>query len=109
MTTYQHNGMLYWYCQGCKHAHSVHIDGKGGEQRNWAFTGTPDEPTLHPSLRVFMTVNGKDVTLCHNFVRQGKVEYLDDSTGHKLRGVHPMVHFPEGYGLPGLPSHPVTL
>lgn len=47
---------------------------------NWGWNGDSDKPTLTPSI---LTKNHKDV--CHSFVKDGKVQFLDDST-HELAG-----------------------
>lgn len=66
-------GGVVFYCTGCEELH--HTD------RRWTFNGDHDRPTLTPSL-ITDTTKGK----CHLFVRDGQIQYLDDSW-HELRGI----------------------
>lgn len=93
--------MTHWayYCPGCRHAHVLPVGVTGGP--NWTFNGSVDTPTFHPSIRVSVGGYGsaqQERTLCHNWVRDGRIEFLDDSTGHALRGWHDLPDFPPGYG-----------
>lgn len=83
-------------CPGCGDGHAVPT-GEGG----WGWNGDLQRPTLTPSLLVrsgHYTDGwkpgdgcwcGKDYGLecyrCHSFVRDGKIQFLGDST-HKLAG-----------------------
>lgn len=103
-------GITFW-CPGCKSAHSVAVQG-GEPGRNWSFNGNYDAPVLNPSIRVYTPAHefeGKtyaEVTLCHCFVgtngaAPGQIIYLDDSSAHKLRGVHNLEPWPDHYGYAG--------
>lgn len=90
-------GWAFW-CAGCEEYHGV-TDG-------WAFNGNPDKPTFSPSILVTgtrMTTLGEqqwqegsrtgewpskldsEPLVCHSFITDGKIEYLNDCT-HKLKG-----------------------
>lgn len=85
-------------CPGCKCAHSISVPG-------WTFDGNYEAPTISPSI----LVKGVDVpnepemkdgeyilgpdgrikgavdTLCHSFVKNGMIQFLNDCT-HELKG-----------------------
>jgi hypothetical protein len=61
-------------CPGCEKEHPF-------DQR-WEFNGDLDRPTFRPSLRVF---GKKGETLCHSFVVDGRIQFLDDCA-HNLKG-----------------------
>ncbi len=69
-----HNTIAFW-CQGCSTAHGVNI-GRNG----WLWNEDPNSPTFTPS------VLAQGIYRCHSFVRDGKIEFLSDST-HGLRGM----------------------
>lgn len=63
----------FFYCPGCKNYHM--FDGR------WQWNGDMDKPTFSPSLLCGHTVGRR----CHSFVRDGKIEFLDDCH-HELAG-----------------------
>ena len=66
-----------WYCPACEMPH-------GGP--GWAKTGTDDAPTMNPSYLVRYPHGDPPVNVvCHTFVRNGTIQYLNDCT-HHLRG-----------------------
>jgi hypothetical protein len=86
------DGMLIFYCEGCEQCHGV--DSK------WSFNGDSDNPTFTPSILVRGTqritdeehdliMAGQHVEprpfVCHSFVTDGKIQYLNDCT-HSLAG-----------------------
>lgn len=81
-------GRLIFWCPGCDGAHQVQVgDGSGPR---WGFDGNYDRPTLTPSINV--TYNGPDAgrdgappAICHSFVRDGQIQFLNDCT-HELAG-----------------------
>lgn len=78
------NGSHYgwqFHCPGCGTEHHV---------RGWAWNRSRDTPTFSPSVKV--TYNGSDAgvdgappAVCHSFVTDGKIRFLEDST-HDLAG-----------------------
>jgi hypothetical protein len=66
--------------------HAVPFAGDGAEPR-WQFDGNLERPTLAPSLLRTYTVTGESTPklVCHSFVRNGRIEYLNDCT-HAMRG-----------------------
>lgn len=88
---------MFVFCPGCGHAHGFHV--KRETSPNWAFNGDMNKPTFTPSMRTFVVENGQEVTLCHSFVTDGRIQLLDDSKGHEVRGWHDLPEFPTGYGI----------
>lgn len=87
-------GRFYFYCPGCKSAHCFDVP-------RWSFNNDFDQPTFSSSLRVFYTnpETKADVTVCHLFLRTGKIEFCGDAP-HELKGqTVDMVDWPEGYGI----------
>jgi len=68
------NGYVRYKCPGCKHDHSVPAE-------RWAFNGDINNPTLNPSVRHYT----EQTTICHYFIRNGKIEYCGDCQ-HELSG-----------------------
>lgn len=68
---------IVWYCPGCKSHHGVPIP---PHRRAWSWNSSLDEPTLNPS--VVIQHNG---SVCHCFIREGKIEFLSDCT-HAFAG-----------------------
>lgn len=69
-------------CPGCGIGHSFRVDGSGPK---WSFNGDVDKPTFSPSLLVRWVKGGVDV-VCHSFVRDGQMQFLNDCT-HELAGI----------------------
>lgn len=72
-----------FHCPGCGHAHVVHSHADG--KPLWDLSGTIDNPTIHPSIKVTGADDKGDETICHSFVRNGRIEFLTDCT-HDLKG-----------------------
>lgn len=70
-------------CPGCGMAHCF--------DARWSFNGSFDRPTFSPSLLVrWVQWTGPELDVaedrrCHIFVREGRVEFLQDSS-HELAG-----------------------
>ncbi len=85
-----------FFCEGCEGYHMVYTEpwtktypGPPVPGPVWEFNGDLERPTFSPSLLVY---EGKHEDtgeihqpLCHTFVRDGQVEFLNDC-GHKLAG-----------------------
>lgn len=98
------NGLSFW-CPGCKTAHGLNI-GEGPGAR-WGYNGNPEKPTFTPSVLVttghycqgrahegcWCTYYAEhpneerdfECVRCHSFVRDGRIQFLDDCT-HALAG-----------------------
>jgi len=92
------DGMLVFYCPGCKRMHDIYVDKL--HHVNWNFNGDFDKPTFSPSIKVtyrhpkgYSNENPApaewsgeyEEDVCHSFVRDGKIQYLSDCT-HDLAG-----------------------
>jgi len=76
---------LSYYCSGCKTYKAIAIKGSGEPGTNgWAFNGDLNRPTLSPSILNRSEINN-ELIVCHSFLRDGKIEFLDDCT-HELAG-----------------------
>lgn len=89
-------GRLLFHCPGCKEMHQVQV-GEGSGPR-WGFNGDYDRPTFTPSVlvgghKVIRDDQGKWTgewerdasgnpvpSVCHSFVRDGRIEFLGDCT-----------------------------
>lgn len=67
---------IAFYCPGCEMYHGI--------DKTWQITFSEEKPTVHPSVRV-QYYNGKKDMTCHLFIKDGKIQYLMDST-HNLAG-----------------------
>lgn len=82
---------LAYLCPGCRMSHELNL---GPDKPNWQWDGNAEAPTLHPSVNINMaaTVTSKSF-VCHSWVRNGMIEFLNDST-HALAGkTVPLVEF----------------
>jgi hypothetical protein len=91
------NRLLFW-CPGCNRAHQIQ-HGYGSGNR-WGWNGSVDKPTFTPSIHVryshpkgYSNENPAPIgwkgeyvdDICHSFVTDGKIQFLDDCT-HALAG-----------------------
>ena len=80
-------GKLAFHCPGCGHAHTITPRDELSTLRKgpaWEFNGDYDRPTLKPSILVsYDRPSGRFV--CHSFVTDGKIQFLDDCT-HDFAG-----------------------
>jgi hypothetical protein len=63
------------YCKGCDTFHAF--------DNRWEFNGNFEKPTFSPSMLVYPA--NKPEKRCHSFVRDGKIQYLDDCF-HQYKG-----------------------
>jgi hypothetical protein len=74
---HHHPQYLYW-CVGCGHEHAFALKSQGGHH---TFNGDLINPTVSPSL----VSNFSPGTMCHSFIRNGMIQYLNDCH-HHLKG-----------------------
>jgi len=82
----------YW-CPGCQSGHEIAVSKKNHCGAQWSFNADFQRPTFSPSLH--LKINTPDMgeryqpdvrsTVCHCFIRDGKIQFLGDCT-HALRG-----------------------
>ncbi|MCW2239237.1 DUF6527 family protein [Azospirillum canadense] len=72
-------GLMFW-CPGCDGAHMVRVgDGPGPR---WGYNGNPDAPTFTPSILVNAGRLNPMAHVCHSFVTDGRIQFLNDCTHH---------------------------
>jgi hypothetical protein len=74
---------LQFHCPGCNSFHEVAVLKSGEKQDHvWGWNCSLALPTFEPSIQVTW---GGTSRMCHSFVRDGQIQFLDDCT-HQLRG-----------------------
>ena len=76
----------HFHCEGCNTAHGVITEGKGRPM--WGFNNNEEKPTFSPSVLVRWVSLPDEIEkdeVCHSFVTDGKIKYLNDCT-HHLKG-----------------------
>lgn len=71
-----------FYCPGCECDHGVWTTNNSGPV--WTYNNDIDKPTFRPSLLVTAPYAGVN-HICHTFITDGKIEYLNDCT-HSFAG-----------------------
>lgn len=93
-----------FFCPGCKNGHGIWTTDRNSQNATWSFNGNMEKPTFSPSILIkapmwvppVTTENyeqwkkepweQKQVeTVCHSFVRDGMIQFLDDCS-HELKG-----------------------
>lgn len=98
MKIYQGKNGLYWHwCPGCQSMHKFYVDKPTSKGARWSYNGNPEKPSFHPSMHisVFNEEDNKHTTLCHYFLKNGVINFLGDSTNHKLRDFVPLPEIPK--------------
>lgn len=93
-----------FHCEGCNSTHGVYVEGEG--KQNWGFNDDEEKPTFTPSVLVRWVsipdnpekddkgeyllgrngrIKGAKAEVCHSFITDGKIRYLNDCT-HHLKG-----------------------
>lgn len=66
------------YCPGCKQAHIF--------DKRWTYNNNSLKPTFRNSMLVTSTYGPEHIKkVCHSFVTDGQIQFLDDCT-HELKG-----------------------
>ncbi|WP_281681813.1 DUF6527 family protein [Zunongwangia profunda] len=94
----------FFECPGCGNMHGLNINGT--KRPNWKYTGTESKPTFSPSILTRWVsvprnpeedengnyilgsdgrIKGAKNEVCHSFVTNGKIRFLNDCT-HELAG-----------------------
>lgn len=83
------DGKIVFWCPGCDSTHGLNVK-PASPRPCWTYNGNPAAPTFSPSILVTCdwpldddTPASRDV--CHSFVRDGRIQFLGDST-HALAG-----------------------
>lgn len=75
---------MFW-CPGCDHPHGIKFT-------MWTWNQDAEKPTFSPSL--LSTGGGKPDQRCHLFVKEGNLEFLNDSTHHLAGKTVPIPDWP---------------
>lgn len=70
--------LALFYCPACREIHPYNIN-HTNPSRNWSFNNDFEKPSFSPSLRV---LDGRGQTLCHLYVKEGRIEYCSDCPHH---------------------------
>jgi hypothetical protein len=103
-----------FWCPGCRHPHMLPIEKPPGtvDKGPWTFSGDLEAPTISPSVHVKVgelrdpdtgQVLAPASSWCHATITNGRITFLEDSHGHKLRGTHDLPAFPHPELEPPLP------
>jgi hypothetical protein len=76
-----HGRELHFWCPGCDTTHAIRVDGANA----WKWNADQERPTASPSLLSTSTDALGVERRCHGYLRDGRLEFLNDST-HALRG-----------------------
>lgn len=82
-----HPGLYAFDCLGCGHLHQIADKTYTGPGAKWEFDGNLDQPTFSPSYLLWCDdpETKQRLKTCHSFIKEGKIQYLDDCT-HHLKG-----------------------
>lgn len=75
-------------CPACGHGHffnNAHGSKKHPKGASWSFNGDVEKPTFTPSMLVRFPRKGQSEGICHSFVTDGQIRFLNDCT-HELAG-----------------------
>lgn len=74
-------------CPACRGLHLFNKhDTPAPSGASWDFNGDVDRPTFSPSmLATFPANRGRSKRVCHSFVRDGRIQFLNDCT-HAMAG-----------------------
>jgi hypothetical protein len=79
-------GAYCFHCPGCKNYHAVYIKPhQAPNGASWTFNGDMEKPTFSPSILQRVQLSSGKVMICHIFVKDGLIQFLDDCT-HELAG-----------------------
>ncbi len=79
---YEVGVMVEYHCPGCGGWHHVYVTGDETKHPVWGFNGDFVRPTFTPSVLV---TGGTRTRVCHVFITDGEISFLQDCT-HALAG-----------------------
>jgi hypothetical protein len=78
------DGSVWFFCNGCCMPHSLTVGAGPGPR--WGYNGNAEAPTFTPFVLVsWKNKQGDLAKVCHSFVTDGRIHYLDNCT-HALAG-----------------------
>ena len=85
-TRISEDGVVMFWCPGCEAYHGVWTKVKNSRGAIWQWNGNLEKPTFKPSILVHpVEYKGGHTPLCHSFITDGNIRFLDDCT-HHLKG-----------------------
>lgn len=81
------DGIYMFFCQGCNNCHWFSTSGRSLSNPDkitgpkWQFNNNFEKPTIRASILVRLANN----KVCHSFITDGKIQFLNDCS-HKLAG-----------------------
>lgn len=84
---YQGLSGVFFFCKGCDDIHILPVKEYNPQNRTsvWDWDGNVEKPTFSPSISVTYPNTLHGDAICHSFVRNGQIQYLNDCT-HELKG-----------------------
>lgn len=76
-----HHGYMAFHCPGCDTSHIIPVEGRNA----WGWNNDCEEPTFTPSILVNRDLVNPTQPMCHSYVTDGFIQFLDDCT-HQLAG-----------------------
>jgi len=76
------------WCPACKELHGFWVDKPNPDNgARWTFDGNLDVPTFNPSMNIRAEFAPEDggPFVCHYFLKNGVIQYLNDCT-HEMAG-----------------------
>lgn len=73
--------MVAFHCPGCRGPQHLPVVGP----KAWGFNNNFDSPTFTPSILTRWGQPDGSPFICHSFVKDGKIQFLNDCT-HELAG-----------------------
>lgn len=80
------------WCEACGHFHIFYVNSFSPGGKLWIWNEKPESPSFMPSF--YKKLGNSNI--CHFFVKNGQIEYLNDSTHHlkgKIRDLSPLPHW----------------
>ena len=72
------HGVRHW-CPACNTEHHIAIfKANPKTQADWRWDGNIERPTFDPCVRASINVEGRTVTLCHYWIKQGMIEFTGE-------------------------------
>ena len=79
------DGNFFHECPACKTHHYIAVAEPLPNGHRWTFDGNHEKPTFNPSIKINWNPVGREMKICHYFIRSGQIEFCADST-HNLAG-----------------------
>lgn len=90
--TKYYEGQIFHYCPGCNECHGIAVEKPFSNGAQWQFDGNLEKPTFTPSINIRIGPFPDDhprypgkIKVCHYFLKEGRLQYLDDCT-HDYKG-----------------------